>query len=445
MVLTGTKNGGTISVNSNSGSVVQEPELQTTYINPTPSAGYFSDETSYVDGVSIAEPVTINQWNNDLSFNYVENGTAPNDIAYTIGRKDVRNVPVEIKSGVNDTISLDFKYGNNTTEFEITLDAGTYKGDDLKDMIQEKLDAAMVAKGFEPGTIEVGIGGITTGVTGSNDANALNFKLSKSVRLPGEGEYIIDGVSGNAAFSVFYQTDGELVPAYVKGAKDISEGVKIEDGKNVLSFDVDGTNYSITIPPDEYTSEELINKVNELLTAANAPVGAEMDDNVLKLSYYKLGEHKINNISGSAKQDLFYNEYGEEGEEEPINIQLSSEVGDFISLGKPLVNTVSLGINSIAITKPKYGDKALDRIDKALEKVSAIRSDFGAKQNRLEHAINSNNNASENTQAAESRLRDLDMAEEVVAQSKHSILMQAGEAIMAQMMNDAEGVLRLLQ
>ena len=74
-----------------------------------------------------------------------------------------------------------------------------------------------------------------------------------------------------------------------------------------------------------------------------------------------------------------------------------------------------------------------------------FRSDFGAKQNRLEHAINSNNNASENTQAAESRLRDLDMAEEMVAQSKHSILMQAGEAIMAQMMNDAEGVLRLLQ
>ncbi len=536
LVLTSTQSGGSLSVNSSSGSLLQTPTITEEDIAVSSTTGYYSGNHSYIDGVNISEPVTIDQWNNELSFTYydngvgsavsinvpydgtkkeytfaelqtelqsqidsqigadkltvtvsssgvrieadnagrdyymtgfggdfyykvmcstkevsttdspsIKNGTAPTDTAFTVGRKDVKNNSVEIKSGINDTLSLDFQYGSNTTEFTITLDPGVYQGDSLKDMIQEKLNEAMKAQGFSENMIEVGIGGISTGVVGSNDANALNFKLSSSVRLPGEGTYIIDGVSGNAAFSVFYQTDGELVPAYVKGAKDISNGVTIEDGENDLSFDVEGINYSITLAAGDYTADEIIEEVNNQLTAAGAPVVAELEDGVLKISHTKLGERKIENITGAAKKALFFNEAGAIGEEEGIRIQLSSEVGDYITIDRPVVNTVSLGINSIAITKPKYANKALDRIDVAVNMLSAIRSDFGAKQNRLEHAIASNKNASENTQAAESRIRDLDMAEEMVKYSKDSILMQAGEAIMAQAMTDAEGILRLLQ
>jgi flagellin len=76
--------------------------------------------------------------------------------------------------------------------------------------------------------------------------------------------------------------------------------------------------------------------------------------------------------------------------------------------------------------------------------VSQVRSDFGAKQNRLEFAVNSNKNTSENTQAAESLLRDTDMAEEMMIFSKESIIIQAGEAMMAQANSLKEGVLALL-
>lgn len=532
LVLTGTQPGGSLSVNSSSGSLLQTPTITEEDIKATGTPGYYSTNHSNIDGVNISEPVKIDEWNNEMTFTYydngvgsnvsinvpekeytfaelqtelqsqidsqigadkltvtvgnsgvrieadnagrayymtgfggdfyykvmcstkeasstdsptTQNGTPPNDTAFTVGRKDVRNNPVEIKTGINDTLSLDFQYGGNATEFTITLDPGVYKGESLKNMIQEKLNEAMKAQGFSENMIEVGIGGISTGVVGSNDANALNFQLSKSVRLPGEGTYIIDGVSGNAAFSVFYQTDGELVPAYVKGAKEITEGVTIEDGENDLAFDVEGTNYSITLAAGDYTSDEIIAEVNNQLTAAGAPVVAEIEDGVLKISHSKLGERKIENITGGAKQALFYNETGEIGEKEYIRIQLSSEVGDYITIDRPIVNTVSLGINSIAITKPKYANKALSRIDAAVEMISTIRSDFGAKQNRLEHAIASNKNASENTQAAESRIRDLDMADEMVKYSKDSILMQAGEAMMAHAMTDAEGILRLLQ
>ncbi len=532
LVLTGTQNGGSLSVNSTTGSLVQTPTITEEDLAVTSTKGYYSANNSYIDGVNIIEPVTIDEWNNEMKFTYyydggssnvsinlpekdytfdelkaelqsqidnqiganklnvsvsangvrieacdagrayymtgfsddfyykvicstketsgmdsptIKNGTAPSDVAFTVGRKDVKNNKVEIKSGINDTLSMDFQYGNNATTFTITLDAGTYQGESLRKMIQEKLNDAMVAQGFSENMIEVGIGGISTGVVGSNDANALNFKLSSSVRLPAEGTYIIDGVSGNAAFSVFYQTDGELVPAYVKGAKDISEGVTIEDGANDLSFDVEGVNYTVTLPSGEYTADEVIAEINSQLTTAGAPVVAEMDEGYLKISHTVLGERKIENVTGGAKQALFFNENGEIGVEEGIRIQLSSEVGDYITVDRPVLNTVSLGINSIVITKPKYANKALTRIDEAVNELSAIRSTFGAKQNRLEHAIASNKNNSENTQAAESRIRDTEMAAEMVKYSKESILMQVEEAMMSHAMTDSEGILRLLQ
>ena len=374
----------------------------------------------------------------------VSNGAGPKDTAYTVGRKDVKNNPVEIKSGINDTLSLDFTYGNNITTFSIQLDPGMYNGNQLKEALQKKLDEEVVKQGFSKGIIEVGIGGVSTGVVGANDANALNFKLSSTVRLPQDGTYVIDGVKGNAAFSIFYQTDGELVPAYVNGSKDLSEGVTIESGKEDFSFDVEGTNYTITLDSKKYTAEEIINEINSKLADQGAPVTAELVDGTLKISHNKLGERKIENITGGAKQALFYNENGAEGEKEEIRIQLSSKEGDYITIDKPVVNTVSLGINSIAITSPKYANKALTRIDEAIKQVSNIRSDFGAKQNRLEFAINSNKNRAENTQAAESLLRDADMADEMVEYSKQTILMQAGEAMMAQANALKEGVLRLL-
>ena len=77
--------------------------------------------------------------------------------------------------------------------------------------------------------------------------------------------------------------------------------------------------------------------------------------------------------------------------------------------------------------------------------VSEIRSYYGAVQNRLETSIRGNDNTSENTQAAESRIRDVDMAEEMVKNSKYSILQQAAQAVLAQSNSSTEGILTLLR
>jgi len=377
----------------------------------------------------------------------IKNGSQNEDLAYTVGRKDIRHQETLIRSGVNDTLALDFTYGNQSIPLEFKLDAGKYSSEALVQEIQKKMNEKLVAANLAENLIEVGIGGVYTGVSGSNDDNALVFKLSDSVKLPAEGEYIIDGVRGNAAFSVFYQTDGELEPAYLGGTKDISNGVTIKDGEGELSFKVDGTKYSITIPKGDYTAEEIVQKMNDLLSGANPsiPAVAENYKNTIRLTYPSLGKHTISDVSGGAKEEVFFQENGENGTRKGVMIQLSSDSQNNLEIDRPIVNTSFLKINSVAITRPKYANKALQRVDDAIGRVSEIRSDFGSMQNRLEHAVNNNQNASENTQAAESRIRDTDMATEMVENAKYAILQQATESVMAQAKLQAQNILKLLQ
>ena len=88
---------------------------------------------------------------------------------------------------------------------------------------------------------------------------------------------------------------------------------------------------------------------------------------------------------------------------------------------------------------------AMSAIQSAIEKVSNQRSDLGAVQNRLEHTIANLDTASENTSSAESRIRDTDMAKEMVTYSKNNILAQAGQSMLAQANQSTQGVLSLLQ
>ena len=84
-------------------------------------------------------------------------------------------------------------------------------------------------------------------------------------------------------------------------------------------------------------------------------------------------------------------------------------------------------------------------VQSAIEQVSKMRSKLGAIQNRLEHTIANLDTTAENTQAAESRIRDTDMASEMVTYSKNNILAQAGQSMLAQANQSTQGVLSLLQ
>ncbi len=109
------------------------------------------------------------------------------------------------------------------------------------------------------------------------------------------------------------------------------------------------------------------------------------------------------------------------------------------------MNTTSLGIKNVDIST-QYGAKAaIDVIKNAINKVSSTRGDLGAVQNRLEHTINNLSVTTENMTSAESRIRDTDIAEEMMAYTKNNILVQSSQAMLAQANQIPQGVLQLLQ
>ncbi|HBJ2623326.1 flagellin [Clostridium botulinum] len=99
----------------------------------------------------------------------------------------------------------------------------------------------------------------------------------------------------------------------------------------------------------------------------------------------------------------------------------------------------------ISVSTQKAANKAITSINDAINTVSTERSNLGAYQNRLEHTINNLNTSSENLQASESRIRDVDMAKEMMAFSKNNILSQAAQAMLAQANQQPQGVLQLLR
>ncbi|MDO0821823.1 flagellin [Desulfosporosinus nitroreducens] len=109
------------------------------------------------------------------------------------------------------------------------------------------------------------------------------------------------------------------------------------------------------------------------------------------------------------------------------------------------IDTTSLGINGIDINTQAGAETAITSINNAIESVSSERSKLGAFQNRLEHTINNLGTSSENLTAAESRIRDVDMAKEMMQFQKNNILAQAATAMLAQANQQPQGVLQLLR
>lgn len=130
-----------------------------------------------------------------------------------------------------------------------------------------------------------------------------------------------------------------------------------------------------------------------------------------------------------------------------LTLQIGDTSKDFnqmaVSVGD--MHTDALGIADIDISTQVGAQTAVDKIKSAINSVSSTRGDLGAIQNRLEHTINNLSVTSENMTAAESRIRDVDMANEMMAYTKNNILVQSSQAMLAQANQLPQGVLQLLQ
>ena len=126
-------------------------------------------------------------------------------------------------------------------------------------------------------------------------------------------------------------------------------------------------------------------------------------------------------------------------------LQVGSLCGQAITIDISDMSATGLSVNELVVSSFSAAGKSMSIAQDAISYVSAMRSKLGALQNRLEHTIANLDNISENTSSAESRIRDTDMAEEMVEYSKNNILAQAGQSMLAQANQSTQGVLSLLQ
>lgn len=407
-------------------------------------------------------------------------------------------------SGFSDTLTLDLNFfvdkdhdgklddADNVDKIsiEVKLDRSPdpyhpYSDDALKEMIQRKLDwtlanyekwdadedrrkhpelkalkdeiDALSAKlgvdlQLHPGLIEVDIGRHDTGITGNKDKVAISFTVTKDhdIATPVEGYFYIDGVRGNAAYETFYHTIGQLIPAYIVGTKDISEGVFLGEDDKELVFLLEGEMKVLkldSLPKGELIpAQKIIDTLTEEFAKQNLPLVAELTgDGYLKISHKRMGKHTIEQVTGSARDALFFEEHAEKRPHQERYIRVSSNEGDRMEVYSPRFSTSMLGINSICVSTVENAEKATNRLKEAIKKVADMRSTFGVQQNRFEHTINNNQNKEENTQAAESRIRDADISQEMMEYSGLNIIQQAGQAILAQANQSRQSMLSLLQ
>ena len=126
-------------------------------------------------------------------------------------------------------------------------------------------------------------------------------------------------------------------------------------------------------------------------------------------------------------------------------LQIGANQKQDIGLGIGNMGTASLGVDNIQVTSNELANRAIGKIDLAINRVSSQRATLGAVQNRIDHTINNLSVAYENLTAAESRIRDVDMAKQMMEFTKYNILSQAATAMLAQANQLPQNVLQLLR
>ena len=185
----------------------------------------------------------------------------------------------------------------------------------------------------------------------------------------------------------------------------------------------------------------MLQRMNELATQAANDTNTTKDRSQIQLEIDQLTSEidRVQSTTQFNTMNLL------DGKFTGKSLQVGSISGQTIELSIGNMDSTSLGINGLTMKDNASAGGAMCKIQIAIDKVSTQRASLGAVQNRLEHTIANLDNVSENTQAAESRIRDTDMAKEMVNYSKNNILMQAGQSMLAQANQSNQGVLSLLQ
>ena len=238
----------------------------------------------------------------------------------------------------------------------------------------------------------------------------------------------------------------------INRAGDDAAGLKISEkmrsqirGLNKASDNAsDGVSLIQTAEGALNETHSILQRMNELATQAANDTNTSSDRTAIQKEINAL----TSELDRIASTTQFNTQNLLDGKFSGKKLQVGALQNQKISIKITTMNAKGIGItagtNNVVTTFTKAGS-AMTVFQHAISKVSTMRSELGALQNRLEDTVANLDNVAENTQTAESRIRDTDMAEEMVEYSKNNILAQAGQSMLAQANQSTQGVLSLLQ
>jgi len=225
---------------------------------------------------------------------------------------------------------------------------------------------------------------------------------------------------------------------------------------SIQSVKVGNTTYYVINSTSAKVTSSMAANVSEVVDAIGSSIAfASMDDMIMQIKK-DLGSD-IKSIvldasevkDGKAQVKLNFNTFADLNNAMDLSLHVGSDSSDDnkINMSISMMSARGLGVNGLNVSgdSDKNATRAIDTIADAISKVSSQRATLGAVQNRLEHTISNLDNVVENTTAAESEIRDTDMATQMVEYSKNQILAQAGQSMLAQANSANQGVLSLLQ
>ena len=191
----------------------------------------------------------------------------------------------------------------------------------------------------------------------------------------------------------------------------------------------------------------MLQRMNELAVKAANGTNTSADRKAIQSEVSALGK-EISRVAESTQFNTLNLLNGSFSAGKNLQVGAANVTGQRIKISIAKMDATSLGVSSVAnnisVATESGAQQAISKITTAIAKVSKQRSDLGAIQNRLEHTIANLDNVVENTQAAESQIRDTDMAKTMVEYTKNNILAQAGTAMLAQANQSTQNVLSLL-
>lgn len=190
----------------------------------------------------------------------------------------------------------------------------------------------------------------------------------------------------------------------------------------------------------------MLQRMSELAVQASNGTNASQDRTALdnEVQQLKTEIERVGTTTQFNKMDILTGEFSSNNEK---TLQVGANQDQVITIAiSALTSTVGSALDAtVKVGTASTAQSSITIIQNSITNLSALRSKLGALQNRLEHTVANLDNISENTQSAESRIRDTDMAEEMVQYSKNNILQQAGQSMLAQANQANQGVLSLLQ